>query len=167
MKRILLLIAIAAMTLSVHAQLVSSKTPQPQQGNITFVNPIGAAALPDGTDLEGIIIEGELIEDGVLIQELRYSYDAYGETCIESMQLADRRFAPLRKGRGLVAKEYPPYDTTKIVTVTFVPDKDKTHWVGSYAIGRIPSHETCEVTLIGFKCIKKEDFQMHLIESKE
>ena len=155
------------MTMTVHAQLVSSKTSQPQQGNITFVNPIGGGALPDGTNLEGIIIEGNLIEDGVLIQELRYSYEAYGEACVESMQLVDRRFAPLRKGRGLVATEYPPYDTSWIVTVNFVPDKDKTHWVGTYTIGRIPSHETCEVTLLSCKCIKKEDFQMHLIESKE
>ena len=167
MKRILLLIVIAATTLTAQAQLIKSDAPKPEQGPITFDSQIGGGTLSDGTNLEGFIIEGKLIEEGVLIQELRYSYEAYGETCIESIQLVDRRFAPLRKGRGLVATEYPPYDTSKIITVNFIPDNDRTHWVGTYTIGRIPSYETCEITFLGCKCIKKEDFQMHLIDSKE
>ncbi len=168
MKRTILFIAAISIAFAVQAQLVSGSAPKSEQGSITFPKIIGGAAFSNIHDIEGLIVEGELINEGVLIQELRFTYVSYGEACIKSMRIRDHRYAPPRKGVGLVAKEYPAYETDTIVTVYFKPaDKEKIHWVGSYTIGKVPNYEKCDIIYWDCDAIKKEDFQMHLIESKE
>ena len=110
----------------------------------------------------------KLRDKGVLIQDLQYYYDAYGDVCVESMRVRVTRSAPERIEGGLITHKVPGYSNSEIITITFMPDNDMKHWSGTYTIGRIPKHETCNVEFIDCKCIEKIDFQPpKLIDSEK
>ncbi len=165
MKRILLIALTLLAVTSLQAQLVKSTPKETPQGLLIFDKLIGGASYSDGTEVEPFLIEANLVDTGVLIQELRFEYVAYTtQSCIESMRLRVRRSAPERIVGGLVSHKVEGYVNVDIVEVGFNPDKDMTHWTGAYVIGMIPPEETCEVEFLDCKCILKKDFQRHLID---
>ena len=165
MKRILLLALSLLVVSSMQAQLTKSVPKETPQGLLIFDKLISGATYSDESGVETFVIEANMIDTGVLIQELRFEYTAYNtRSCVESMRIMVKRSAPERIVGGLVSHKVEGYVRTEIVEIGFKPDKDMTRWTAAYTIGRIPPEETCEIRFWDCKSILKEDFQLHLIE---